>query len=131
VSKLSDIPLHTYLESQKAFLKRGTTTRLSCFIFDHAFHWFSPNTSLSGGNLHTIYQDAMSQLRNSNSVNFLFTREWMLLVPRKASKTSTGVSVNSLGFAGYLLARNEQEMALLKDPLGVLEEVILVNEQKL
>ncbi len=48
----------------------------------------------------------------SGPYNLLFTCEWMLLVPR--SREFFGpVSVNALGFAGALLAKNREEMALL------------------
>ncbi|MGH8274495.1 MAG: DUF4922 domain-containing protein [Gammaproteobacteria bacterium] len=39
------------------------------------------------------------------SFNLLFTREWMLAVPRRSRKFQ-GVSVNALGYAGALIARS-------------------------
>jgi len=56
--------------------------------------------------------------------NLLVTREWMLFVPRSIEKHGP-ISVNALGFAGSLLARDEGELALIRDrgPLGILEDV--------
>lgn len=56
--------------------------------------------------------------------NLLATREWMLLVPRSVEHYES-ISVNALGFAGSLLARDERELELIRQrgPLGVLEDV--------
>lgn len=56
--------------------------------------------------------------------NLLATREWMMIVPRKRESFS-GVSVNALGFAGSLLARNDAQVRTLRDdgPLSVLAHV--------
>ena len=58
----------------------------------------------------------------SRPYNLLFTREWMLLVPR-SKEFFESISVNSLGFAGALLARNPEEMDLIqtKGGMGVLK----------
>ena len=55
--------------------------------------------------------------------NLLATRRWMLLVPR--SREFAGpVSINALGFAGALLARNEAELELIRrrGPMTLLRE---------
>ena len=56
--------------------------------------------------------------------NLLATRDWMLLVPRSVEHYES-ISVNALGFAGSLLARDEREWELIRQrgPLGVLEDV--------
>ncbi len=56
--------------------------------------------------------------------NLLVTRDWMLLVPR-IRETVAGISVNALGFAGSLLVRNAQELALVRKrgPMTILREV--------
>jgi ATP adenylyltransferase len=63
-------------------------------------------------------------LRQSAPYNVLLTRRWMLLVPR-SRESADSVSVNSLGFAGSLFVRNEQQLDLVKrlGPLGVLGRV--------
>ena len=61
---------------------------------------------------------------NSIAYNFLATREWMFIVPRSQEHFES-ISVNSLGFAGALLVRNQQQMQMLKDykPMGILKQV--------
>jgi sulfate adenylyltransferase (ADP) / ATP adenylyltransferase len=62
--------------------------------------------------------------RLSGAYNLLATREWMLIVPRSQEHFQS-ISVNSLGFAGALLVKNELEMQLLKQhgPMNILKEV--------
>lgn len=62
--------------------------------------------------------------RQSGAYNLLATREWMLLVPR-SQESFDSISVNSLGFAGTLFVRNQQQMELLKQygPLSILKQV--------
>ena len=57
----------------------------------------------------------------SGPYNLLFTRDWMLLVPR-SKEFFESISVNALGFSGEMLARNPEEMALIekKGGMGVL-----------
>jgi ATP adenylyltransferase len=57
--------------------------------------------------------------------NLLFTRRWMLLVPRRHEK-SAGLGVNGMGFAGSLLVRNAEQMAYLRrrSPLLFLRDVV-------
>lgn len=45
--------------------------------------------------------------------NLLVTREWMLIVVR-SQECFESISVNSLGFAGALLVRNQEQLQLLK-----------------
>ena len=61
---------------------------------------------------------------NSIAYNFLATRKWMFIVPRSEEHFES-ISVNSLGFAGALLVRNQEQMQMLKDckPMGVLTQV--------
>ncbi len=61
--------------------------------------------------------------------NLLVTRRWMMVVGRRL-ETWQGISVNSLGFAGSLLVRNRQQLALVKKhgPMNVLRNVATGNE---
>lgn len=61
---------------------------------------------------------------NSIAYNFLATREWMFIVPRSEEHFES-ISINSLGFAGALLVRNQEQMQMLKDckPMEVLKQV--------
>lgn len=56
--------------------------------------------------------------------NLLCTRQWMMIVPRSQEKFA-GISVNSLGFAGSLLVKNQQTLEALKaiGPVTLLEHV--------
>jgi ATP adenylyltransferase len=65
----------------------------------------------------------LSDEKQAGPYNLLFTRDWMLLVKRSTEFFGT-ISVNALGFAGGLLARDEQEMKLIKDsgPMAVLKQ---------
>ena len=59
--------------------------------------------------------------QQSGAYNMLMTRNWMLIVPRSQAGFA-GISVNALGFAGHLLARNQQQVETIREngPLGLL-----------
>ncbi|MGD1909758.1 MAG: DUF4922 domain-containing protein [Rivularia sp. (in: cyanobacteria)] len=69
-----------------------------------------------------------TQNNSSKAYNFLATREWIFIVPRSLEHFDS-ISVNSLGFAGALLVRNEQQMQMLRDcqPMTILERVGVSN----
>jgi ATP adenylyltransferase len=58
--------------------------------------------------------------------NLLVTRQWLLLVPR-SQEHFEGISINALGFAGAMLARNATELATLRQsgPMTALKRVAL------
>ncbi|KND01842.1 uncharacterized protein SPPG_03632 [Spizellomyces punctatus DAOM BR117] len=58
------------------------------------------------------------------SYNMIMTREFMMVVPRRVER-AFGVSVNSVGFAGMLLVKNEEQLEVVKrvGPMEVLKEV--------
>lgn len=62
--------------------------------------------------------------KQSGPYCLIVTRDWMLLVPRSREFFGS-ISINSLGFAGALLVRNEEEMERVKKcgPMTVLREV--------
>ncbi|MFM7406556.1 MAG: DUF4922 domain-containing protein [Cuspidothrix sp.] len=66
----------------------------------------------------------------SGAYNLLITREWMLIVPRQHEEFNS-ISINSLGFAGALLVKNQQQMQLVKDisPMNILSKVTFSKEQ--
>lgn len=57
---------------------------------------------------------------------FLATRKWMLLVPR-SHEFFGPISINSLGYGGALLVRNEEQLEMIKEegPVNVLASVSL------
>ena len=69
--------------------------------------------------------DGMSG-KQSATYNFLLTREWILIIPRIEEKFQS-ISINSLGFAGALLVKNQEQMQILKEntPLRILAKVSL------
>lgn len=58
--------------------------------------------------------------------NLLVTRQWLLLVPR-SQECFEGVSINALGFAGFLLVRDAAQLELLRKhgPMTALRHVAL------
>ncbi|NJO76904.1 MAG: phosphorylase [Leptolyngbyaceae cyanobacterium RM1_406_9] len=71
-----------------------------------------------------LLEGEVTGTRQSAPYNLLATREWMLLVPRSQPSFNT-IAINSLGFAGALLVRNQEQMDILKEcsPLTVLQNV--------
>jgi len=66
----------------------------------------------------------VDDMKQSHPYNLLATREWMLIIPRSQEHFES-ISVNSLGFAGALLVRNQQQMEQLKNtsPISILKGV--------
>lgn len=62
--------------------------------------------------------------KQSGAYNLLATRQWMLIVPR-LQESFASISVNSLGFAGSLFVRNDEQMQILKSygPMTILQQV--------
>ncbi|MFB2938642.1 phosphorylase [Aerosakkonemataceae cyanobacterium BLCC-F154] len=62
--------------------------------------------------------------RPNGAYNLLATREWMMIVPR-SQEFFQGISINSLGFAGALLVKNQEQKQLLVEtgPLNILTAV--------
>ncbi|MCD6293826.1 MAG: phosphorylase [Deltaproteobacteria bacterium] len=111
--------------------------------FVHAFKRFSSITNvplvMAAQALHQMYRLMLQQVGmnpfterkealQSGPYNLLFTREWMLLIPR-SREFFESISVNALGFAGAMLARNPKEMALIekKGGMGVLKHTTIAR----
>lgn len=71
--------------------------------------------------LYTKLARAFACDRPGRPYNLLLTREWMLFVPRRNARWH-GVPINALGFAGALLAKNEEQLHHLRaeGPLAAL-----------
>jgi sulfate adenylyltransferase (ADP) / ATP adenylyltransferase len=70
-------------------------------------------------------------LFNVNSLkpyNLLVTKNWMLMIPR-SQEFYQSISINALGFAGALLVKNQEQLAILKQekPLNILANVGFKN----
>ena len=74
--------------------------------------------------LRAVGIDVVSGNKQFIAYNLLATREWMLIVPRSQEHFAS-ISVNSLGFAGALLVRNNEQLQILKDigPMTILSKV--------
>ncbi len=109
----------------------GSYGRIPAFGFRHAISQISPLTEADPAEaaVHTeqLYLEMLRHVDDASSpspYNLLATRDWMLLVPRSVEHYES-ISVNALGFAGSLLARDVRELELIRErgPLGVLESV--------
>lgn len=94
------------------------------FDFAHidATQWFSMYRSMMQ-DIHSWSLD--NGALASKPYNLLCTRKWMMLVPR-THECVAGISFNSLGFAGGLLAKSEQDFHLLKK-IGPMNALISVT----
>ncbi|MDB9374190.1 ATP adenylyltransferase family protein [Nodularia sphaerocarpa] len=129
------IPIEPLLKSAQ-FADSVTTVPELPFI--HALAKLDPNWSNSpleaAAATLELYQSLLSAVgleavddnRQSGAYNLLATREWMLIVPR-SHEDFDSIAVNSLGFAGALLVRNEQQMQIIKEqgPMTILKNVAL------
>ena len=108
--------------------------------FQHAIAFFNSLVERSPLEAAKITLDYYYQLLNtvglensgpkqSGAYNLLITREWMLVVPRSRDSFKS-ISINSLGFAGALLVKNEkQRQTLLKyKPMNILKKVAVLSD---
>jgi len=129
------IPIEPLLASAEF---QGAVATIPELPFVNAFATLDPNwvksPLTSAGAILELYRsllisvgiDAVNDHKQSGAYNLLATREWMLIVPRSQEHFQS-ISVNSLGIAGALLVRNEQEMQFLKNigPMTILKQVAL------
>jgi ATP adenylyltransferase len=129
----TDIPISPLLKAAKLDNSLGTIPE---FPFVHALTNINLGESaeITFKKYHTLLQTlGINPLENniqSGAYNLLMTREWMLIVPRKFEEFES-ISVNSLGFAGALLVKNQQQMQLLKNisPINLLNHVAFPLQQ--
>lgn len=127
------IPIEVALKSIE--FKDGVG-RIPSFQFKHAIAQLDPTWVNSPSQATSATLDCYNTLlRHLNlvdvSINFkpapynlLATREWMMIVARSQERFQS-ISINSLGFAGALLVRNEEQLQLVKEinPLTILKNV--------
>jgi sulfate adenylyltransferase (ADP) / ATP adenylyltransferase len=115
---------------------QGAIATIPGLPFTHAFADLDPSWAASpltaAKNTLEIYHTLLNAVgitavdanKQSSAYNFLATREWMLIVPRSQEEFQE-ISVNSLGFAGALLVRNQEQMQILKHqgPMNILKSV--------
>ncbi|MGK7939160.1 MAG: phosphorylase [Crocosphaera sp.] len=108
---------------------------ISCFNFPHIISKITLQTHQSIAGIAQESFNTYSHLINCLKLdvkgenkpkpyNLLITKEWMMIIPRAQPKYES-ISINSLGFAGALLVKNEQQLNLLKQvkPLRILQQV--------
>jgi len=90
--------------------------------------------SLNEENIHEIYKDLSYNLglgdpRNDKKpkypYNLIFTDRWMIIIKRKTDNLF-GISINALGFAGYILVTENSDIKYLRElgPEKLLEEFL-------
>ena len=110
---------------------KGPLGTVSAFPFTHfiarlsGLPWASP--SEAARTTEELYLEMLRNWNDSNPpgpYNLLLTRDWVLFVPRSVEKHRP-ISVNAMGFAGSLLARDERELDMIRrrGPMRILEEV--------
>lgn len=122
------MPVDSILESVSFHGPLGTAPS---FRFSHSIARVGELGSLPASQaaraLDELYLEMLAGLEDSGTpapYNLLITREWMLFVPRSVEKHES-ISVNALGFAGSLLARDQGELGVIRRRgfLGILEDV--------
>jgi ATP adenylyltransferase len=129
----TDIPISPLVKAVKLENDLGTIPE---FPFLHAFTKINLGESaeITCKKYHTLLQTLgikpLENHKQSGAYNLLITREWMLIVPRQFEEFES-ISVNSLGFAGALLVKNQQQMRLLKNisPIKLLSNVAFPKQQ--
>ncbi|MDJ0730905.1 MAG: phosphorylase [Crocosphaera sp.] len=132
VSELQKTPIDQIIETANY---QDNIGRVSCFNFSHGIIKLSFNGNNNilelaqqiFNNYHHLLKSlkiSINQEGKPEPYNLLVTKEWMMMVRRSQPKYES-ISVNSLGFAGALLVKNEQQMKILKElkPLTILEKV--------
>jgi ATP adenylyltransferase len=111
------VPIEALFAEAKFINSIGTVPRLP---FVHALTRFDSELTKSpidaGAATLERYQALLKAVGLENKIgayNLLVTREWMLIVAR-SQECFESISVNSLGFAGALLVRNQEQLQLLK-----------------
>eukprot|EP01024_Parvocaulis_polyphysoides_P068045 TRINITY_DN8242_c0_g2_i2.p1 TRINITY_DN8242_c0_g2~~TRINITY_DN8242_c0_g2_i2.p1 ORF type:complete len:390 (+),score=44.92 TRINITY_DN8242_c0_g2_i2:581-1750(+) len=84
----------------------------------------------SGDSLEKKFEDLLQNVKsksakgNDLSFNLLFTKKWMMMVPRSA-ETHGPCSFNALGYAGTLVAKSDEDFQYVKSkgPMQILTEL--------
>ncbi|WP_373480048.1 DUF4922 domain-containing protein [Geminocystis sp.] len=129
VDEIDTIPIDDLVLSNK---KEDKIINLKSFPYLQAVAFFEDITDKSPEELGKITLDYYYQLLEKLNINIednkplihynlLITKSWMMIIPRSKEKMKS-ISINSLGFAGALLVKNEEELELLlkHKPLEIL-----------
>jgi len=136
-------PIHATLE--RAWISGGASAgdliSAPQFPFVHWFSYWNDESSVTSQQLHTYYNSLLDKVKHfqatspaytpaegeaANDLHYslLLTNRWIFVVPRSTDVYKT-ISVNSLGYAGTLVAKSPAELELLKadGPLNILKHV--------
>jgi ATP adenylyltransferase len=80
--------------------------------------------SILGAHLHAI-GDTIVRSLGAMSYNLIVTSNLILVVPRQSRQTTDGIEVNSVGFVGSFLVRNEAQAVAIRTagPFNILKGV--------
>lgn len=131
---LQSVPIASVIDAQKEPLM--STRHLPQLPFVHSLHplaaaWTESALGLMSDRLHETYLKIMTDLGMDMQAetpnlpyNLLVTRDWMMGVGR-SQPTYQGIGVNSLGYAGWLLVKNLEDLDRLKQigPINLLQKV--------
>ncbi|MEM9006697.1 MAG: phosphorylase [Cyanobacteria bacterium P01_F01_bin.86] len=129
-----DLPLTKLILAEQEVLK--TSTQISSLPFRHSIqllkiNWAQDVASEISQQLFKHYQDLMIDIglkldsaQPDIPYNLLVTREWMAVVPR-SQESYQNIGVNSLGYSGWLLVKNYEDLEKLKQigPMNLLKIV--------
>ncbi|MBF0430266.1 MAG: phosphorylase [Fibrobacteria bacterium] len=116
----------------------GAMLQISSLPFKHCFAYhgipLSAMAEDAADRLYALYREMLQKTRlnkksdkedasHTGPYNLLVTRKWIFLVPRSVECVKT-ISVNALGFAGGLLAKNKEEIQIISDigPMTILKK---------
>ncbi|MDJ0844618.1 ATP adenylyltransferase family protein [Crocosphaera sp.] len=132
IPELSKTPIDPIIETVNY---QDNIGKLPCFNFSHGIAKIQSKDNNNILELAHQSLETYSSLLNTLKIkinqedkpkpyNLLVTKKWMMMIPRSQPKYES-ISVNSLGFAGALLVKNEQQMKTLQTlkPLTILEQV--------
>ncbi len=112
--------------------------KLHQFDFAHVFKSLEDvkdeeNLERCGDILNKAYTQALKDLGNedgSRSYNLIFTDEWLLMVLRSKEVALEKYSINSMGFTGSFLVKDEKDLEELlnTNPLKILKDITFERE---
>lgn len=138
VNEIDTIPINNLILKNK---NKDKIITIKSLPYQQAVTFFEEISDKSAEKLGKITLEYYHQLLDKLSItiennkpsthyNLLMTKQWMMIIPRSKEKLKF-ISINSLGFAGALLVKNEQELEFLlkHKPLEILSKVGISNKQ--
>jgi len=129
---LEPLLLNSYqgYEENQIFVIRGLPFKHACLRIAQDENDAEKLTSNYLNLYRSLHLDEIDeQTKERKSYNFLMTSHWMLLIPRMKEKY-INISVNSVGFAGTILVKSEEDQKTLVEfgPLELLQQLTFPKE---